>query len=104
MNDKTPLIHAAVSVAVQAAVGLTSGDWLSGGIAACVWWAAREHTQAEYRWIESFGWDHEAEGYLRRNLPWWGGFDPRAWDKASVLDFLAPVAACTAVYFLKGLA
>lgn len=101
MTDKTPLIHAAVSVAIQIAVGILSGDWLSGGIAACIWWLAREHTQAEYRWIERFGWDYEAEGYLRRNLPWWGGFDPRAWDKASLLDFTAPVAACAAVYLLK---
>lgn len=101
MTDKTPLIHAAVSVAVQIAVGLLSGDWLAGGIAACIWWVAREHTQAEYRWIERFGWDHETEGYLRRNLPWWGGFDHRVWDKGSLLDFTAPMAACTAVYFLK---
>ena len=49
MTDKTPLIHAAVSVAIQIAVGLLLGDWLSGGIAACIWWAARAHTQAEYR-------------------------------------------------------
>lgn len=101
MNDKTPLMHAAVSVAIQIAVGVASGDWLAGGIAVCIWWAAREHTQAEYRWIERFGWDHEAEGYLRRNLPWWGGFDPRVWNKASVLDFIAPAAACAAVYLLK---
>lgn len=103
MTDKTPLIHAAVSVAVQIAVGLASGDWISGGIAACIWWLAREHTQAEYRWIEKFGWDYETEGYLRKNMPWWGGFDPRIWNKGSVLDFLVPVLTCTAVYFLKGI-
>lgn len=104
MTDKTPLIHAAVAVAVQIAVGLASGDWLSGGIAACIWWLAREHTQAEYRWIEKFGWDYEAEGYLRKHLPWWGGFDYRIWNKGSVLDAATPIAACTAIYFLKGIA
>ena len=101
MTDKTPLIHAAVSVAIQIAVGFASGDWLSGGIAACIWWLAREHTQAEYRWIERFGWDYEDERHLRKNMPWWGGFDYRIWNKGSVLDFIAPAAACAAVYLLK---
>ena len=29
-----------------------------------------------------------------------GGFDPRAWDAASMLDWLMPVAACLLVYLL----
>ena len=96
MTDKTPLIHAAVSVALQVAVGLASGDWLSGGIAACIWFIAREHTQAEYRWIEKFG-----KG-LRANMPQWGGFDYRVWNTASALDFIVPVIACAGIYYIQG--
>ena len=96
MTDKTPLIHAAVSVAIQIAVGFASGDWLSGGIAACIWFIAREHTQAEYRWIEKFG------NGLRKNMPQWGGFDYRVWNTASALDFIAPVIACAGIYYIQG--
>ncbi len=27
------------------------------------------------------------------NMPWWGGFDPRAWDVASLMDFVPVVAS-----------
>ncbi len=63
-------------------------------IAGCAFFIAREHTQAEYRWIEMFG--HGK----RMNMPWWGGFDPRAWDVASLMDFAVPVVACLLVWLL----
>ncbi|EKK1495404.1 hypothetical protein DKP87_016585, partial [Escherichia coli] len=47
-----------------------------------------------YRWIEMFG--HGK----RMNMPWWGGFDPRAWDVASLMDFAVPVVACLLVWLL----
>ncbi|EOT6639353.1 hypothetical protein ACNEAM_001734 [Escherichia coli] len=28
------------------------------------------------------------------NIPWWGGFDPRAWDVGSLFDFVVPVTVC----------
>ncbi len=55
---------------------------------------AREHTQAEYRWIEMFGHGR------RMNMPWWGSFDPRAWDMASLMDFAVPVVACLLVWLV----
>lgn len=91
--DWTPLIHAAIVVAVQTLVGLLTGNWWLGGMLACIWWIAREHTQAEYRWIEKYG-----QG-LRANMPEWAGFDRRVWNVASLLDFIAPVMACSIVYF-----
>ncbi|END1044007.1 hypothetical protein ABLK03_004585, partial [Escherichia coli] len=47
-----------------------------------------------YRWIEMFG--HGK----RMNMPWWGGFDPRVWDVASLMDFSVPVVACLLVWLL----
>lgn len=95
MMDFTPLIHALIAVAAQALVGLLTGNWWLGGLMACVWWIAREHTQAEYRWIDRFG------GGLRANMPQWGGFDLRVWSAASVLDWLVPALACTAILFAR---
>lgn len=94
MLDFSPLMHAAVAVALQAVIGLSFGQWGVGGAIGCMWFIAREHTQAEYRWIAQFG------AGKRANMPWWGGFSWRAWNLPSLLDWLVPVLACTAVYFV----
>lgn len=93
MTNLTPISHASIAVVVQIIVGLMAGNWWFGAALACCWWIAREHTQAEYRWIEKFG-----EG-KRSNMPEWGGFDPRIWNIGSVLDWLMPVIACVGIYF-----
>lgn len=93
--DLTPIGHAIAAVALQCAIGLVFGMWGVGGALGCIWFIAREHTQAEYRWIAEFG------NGKRANMPWWGGFDPRVWDKASLLDWLVPVAACLAFYVIS---
>ena len=93
--DATPFMHAAISLVIQALVGLLTGNWWLGGLLACTWWIAREHTQAEYRWIEKYG-----QG-KRANMPDWAGFDYRVWNVPSLLDFIAPVVACSIVYFLR---
>lgn len=95
MTDLSPVFHAAVSVALQVVVGMTTDMWGVGGALGCLWFIAREQTQAEYRWIAQFG-----DG-KRENMPWWGGFDYRAWDMASVLDFAVPVVAVTAVWLIS---
>jgi len=92
--DWTPFIHALIAVAVQLAVGKTTGNWWLGGLLGCAWWIAREHTQAEYRWIEKYG------NGLRTNMPQWAGFDPRVWNKASLFDWLVPVVLCCIAYCL----
>lgn len=92
--DITPFLHALCAVAAQVLVGLFTGNWAYGAIAGCTFFIAREHTQAEYRWIEMFG--HGK----RINMPWWGGFDPRVWDVASLMDFSVPVVACLLVWLL----
>jgi hypothetical protein len=94
--DKTPIEHALIAVAVQVAFGFWLGDWIAGAALACTWFVAREHTQAEYRWIAKFG------GGLRSSLRARDWIDKRVWDIGSVLDFAAPIAACVAVYFVRG--
>lgn len=94
MKDFTPFLHALAAVTLQIALGVSFGYWVTGGVLGCIWFIAREHTQAEYRWIAQFG------NGKRANMPWWGGFDWRAWDLASLLDWLVPVLACTVVYFV----
>ncbi|WP_220703789.1 hypothetical protein [Citrobacter braakii] len=95
--DLSPLGHATLAVIVQVFIGITCGLWAAGGAIGCIWFIAREHTQAEYRWIAQFG------GGKRANMPWWGGFDWRAWNLPSLLDWLVPVLACAVVYFVSTL-
>ncbi len=92
--DITPFLHAFCAVAAQVLIGLFTGNWAYGAIASCTFFIAREHTQAEYRWIEMFG--HGK----RMNMPWWGGFDPRVWDVGSLLDFSFPIIGCLLVWIL----
>ncbi|HAV8839971.1 MULTISPECIES: hypothetical protein [Escherichia] len=92
--DYSPFIHAIASIIVQCFVGIITGYWAYGAIAGCTFFIAREHTQAEYRWIEKFG-----KG-KRINMPWWGGFDPRVWDVGSLLDFSFPIIGCLLVWIL----
>lgn len=92
--DLSPFLHACAAVAVQCIFGLVWGNWASGAVLGCLWFVAREQTQAEYRWIAQFG-----DG-RRDNMPWWGGFDYRVWNLASVLDFAVPVVSVTAVWLI----
>lgn len=94
MHDYSPILHAVFAVIIQCGVGFVFGSWGAGGAIGCMWFIAREHTQAEYRWIAQLG------GGKRANMPWWGGFSWRAWNLPSLLDWLVPVLACTAVYFV----
>ena len=94
LSDLSPFYHAIAAVALQCAVGLLFDDWHTGALVGCYWFISREHTQAEYRWIYQFG------NGKRINMPWWGGFDQRAWNVASALDWLVPVVACLAFYII----
>jgi hypothetical protein len=84
--------HIALALAIQLAIRLLVGSWSAGAAAAIAWAVSREITQAEYRWIETYG------GHLRANMPWWGGLDPRVWQYADPwLDWIAPAAAVVLV-------
>jgi hypothetical protein len=80
--------HLLISLAVQAAIGLTTGNWWVGAALMSGVLMGREHAQAEYKWIERYG------GGRRANLPWWGWADPRVWDVHSWFWNLSlPIAA-----------
>lgn len=61
---------------------------------AAVFYLGREHAQAEYRSITTY------YGNRRDNAPWWCGFEARAWDRKSVLDWLLPTILATVVWSL----
>jgi hypothetical protein len=67
--------------------GLLTGNWLAGAMLGIGFFLGREHAQAEYRVIQKF---YDGK---RANMPWYGGFEPRGWDRKSVLDFVLPIAA-----------
>lgn len=92
--DLSPIYHALMAVLMQCVVGLAFDLWGAGGAIGCMWFIAREHTQAEYRWIAQFG------AGKRANMPWWGGFDWRVWDLPSLYDFLAPLVATSVIWFI----
>lgn len=85
--------HTSLTVAVQAAVGVASQNWLVGGLFMAGYFIGREIAQAEYRWIETYGFGRRA------NLPWWGRFDSRVWKFTDMLDWILPclVATCIAL-------
>lgn len=73
------MTHAVITFALTLLFGLPFGAL------AVAFFIGREITQAEYRWIERYG-----QGQ-RANMPWWGGFSPRAWTYKSVLDAVLPL-------------
>lgn len=81
------MIHALCALVLQALVGFTTGQWLLGGALGAAIYLGREHAQAEYRWIETFGL------HRRANMPSWGGFDPRVWNVKSLCDWVLPLVA-----------
>lgn len=90
------MIHTLIALIAQAAIGLLTGDWRLGAFLASGVFIGREHAQAEYRWIETYGL------HVRANMPWWGGFDPKVWNLKSLLDWLLPVLFVCAVVIITG--
>lgn len=86
--------HIVLAILIQLLVRIISGSWIAGAAAACAWFISREIAQAEYRWIEQFG------AGLRANMPWWGRFDPRVWQRADQwLDWIVPILVTCAIAF-----
>lgn len=90
------IIHPAIAIALQLAIGLATGNFWYG-VCTAMLYVGREHAQAEYRWIERYGF------HRRANLPWWGAFDRRVWDLHSITDVVLPVIATAGIALIHSL-
>jgi len=81
------LAHSAYALLFMAIIGLLTGNWFAGACFGSAFFIAREHAQAEYRVIQTY------YGSKRANMPWYGGFERRAWNLKSILDFVLPIVA-----------
>lgn len=89
------LAHPVIALVLQALIGLASGDWWVGAAAGAFYFIGREYAQAEYRNIET------NYGGQRKNMPYFGGFEPRAWTLKGLTDFIYPSVAVTVMALLK---
>jgi len=86
--------HLVLALILQFLTLRLCGSWMAGALVASAWAISREVTQAEYRWIELFG------SGLRANMPWWGGLDPRVWQRLDPwLDWILPTLLVFALAF-----
>jgi hypothetical protein len=85
------MVHLGVGFFIQFAVGLIFEAWWLGACAAAGFFMGREHAQAEYRVIAAY------YGGKRANMPWYGGFEPKAWTSKGLLDWLLPAGATLVV-------
>lgn len=90
----THLLHALWALALQAIIGLLSGDWWAGAAFGAAFFIGREHAHAELRWMEQTGtdWDEmpELAGLHRSVWRWPDHAD--GW-----LDWLVPVMTVVTV-------
>lgn len=85
------MTHIAIALAIQLVLA-PFGLWV-GAAAASAFFIAREITQAEYRNIAA------NYGGKRINMPWYGGFEPKAWTTKGMLDWILPSVAVIALAF-----
>jgi hypothetical protein len=79
------MTHILPALAIQ--LLLSPFSWWAGALLAAGFYLGREHAQAEYRVIQTY------YGGKRANMPWYGGFERRGWDRKSILDFVLPIVA-----------
>lgn len=70
------LIHPFAVTAAFYIGGIFDAEFIFG-LGTVFYFVGREITQAEYRWIEWYGYGQ------RKNLPWYGALDERVWDTHS---------------------
>ena len=83
------MIHALITTAI-AAIAWPFGLHAEVAAMSAAFYCGREHAQAEYRTI------YTNYGRKRANAPWWCGFERRAWDAKSMVDWVGPLAVSIA--------
>jgi hypothetical protein len=83
--------HSAYALLFMAIIGLLTGNWFAGACFGSAFFIGREHTQAEYRVIQKY---YDGK---RANMPWYGAFEPRGWDRKSMLDWVLPTVVTIAI-------
>lgn len=89
------LEHSGYALLFMTIIGLLTGNWFAGACFGAAFFLGREHAQAEYRVIQKF---YEGK---RSNMPWYGGFEPRGWDRKSMLDWVLPTTVTIAIALIK---
>jgi hypothetical protein len=89
------LEHSAYALLFMAIIGLLTGNWLAGACFGSAFFVGREHAQAEYRVIQKY---YDGK---RANMPWYGGFEPRGWDRKSMLDWILPTVITMTIAILS---
>lgn len=79
------MIHIIPALVIQ--LLLSPINWWFGALFASGYYLGREMAQAEHRVIQKY---YDGK---RANMPWYGGFKPRGWDRKSMLDWILPLAA-----------
>jgi hypothetical protein len=85
------MTHGIIAILFQAVFGLAFGLWWVAAAAVSAFYMGREHAQAEYRVISAY------YNGKRANMPWFGGFEPKAWTPKSLFDWLIPTTATIVV-------
>lgn len=80
------MLHTLIVLLVGATL-FPLGIYQEGMFLMSAFYIGREHSQAEYRSITTY------YGSKRSNAPWWCGFEPRVWNKKSLLDWVSPLTA-----------
>ena len=87
------MLHGLITLGL-AAVGCVFGYHQEVATVVAAFYVGREHAQAECRTI------YTNYGRKRANAPWWCGFEPRAWDWKSLLDWIVPAVVAIGAAFI----
>jgi hypothetical protein len=92
--NRTHFEHAGFALLMQGAVWLLTGNLLAGALLAIGFFFGREHSQAEYKAINT---DFDGK---RANMPWYAGFKPKYWTLDALLDVLIPTVVVVAFWLI----
>ena len=87
------MIHTLITLSIIMVAWFFGYNQEAAGVTVA-FYIGREHAQAEQRTIEHNYFDQ------RDYAPWWCGFEPRAWNSKSLLDWIGPLAVAIISSFI----